>query len=224
MASCEGETERMAGYEVHGVDVSRYQGDIDWDLVQNEEVHFAFVKASEGNTFRDTFFQRNWEALGQKEIRRGAYHFFRPEVTAIEQAKNFISLVKLDKGDLPPALDIEVMGNISKSELVTAAKSWLQMIESKYGLKPIVYTNMKFYNEYLAGNFDDYYLWIARYNSTLPPRLSGGKQWDFWQYGNRGKLDGINHDVDFNVFRGGLLELEIMTEKETTNLSINDEW
>ena len=204
----------MEGFEVHGIDVSRYQGVIDWKLVEQQDIDFVFIKATEGNTLRDTQFHTNWNALSENRMRRGAYHFFRPTVDAVAQANNFTKVVKIKKGDLPPTLDIEVLDGVSKSELITSVKSWLAVVESKYGCKPIIYTNMKFYNEYLAGHFDDYPLWIARYNSQLSPKIEGNQNWDFWQYGNRGKLEGIKGDVDFNVFRGDLLDLEMLTERK----------
>ena len=204
----------MEGFEVHGIDVSRYQGVVDWKKVEQQDIDFVFIKATEGNTLRDSQFVTNWAALSENKMRRGAYHFFRPTVDAVQQAENFTKVVEIKNGDLPPALDIEVTDGVSKSELVTSAKSWLEVIESKYGFKPIIYTNMKFYNQYLAGQFEDYPLWIARYNSRLAPKIDGKQNWDFWQYGNRGKIDGIKGDVDFNVFRGDLLDLEMMTERK----------
>ncbi|MEQ8706578.1 MAG: GH25 family lysozyme [Phaeodactylibacter sp.] len=197
----------MPGYEVHGIDVSHYQADIDWNVVAAQGVQFAFVKASEGMTLIDTLFCENWFELKEANIRRGAYHFFRPRTPVFEQAMNFQTTVKIESSDLPPVLDVEVLDGVSKVELVSSVLTWLYLTEIHYGVKPILYTNLKFYNKYLAGHFDEYPLWIARY-SRREPTLACGREWQFWQYGNRGSLEGIEGPVDFNVFQGDLHKLD----------------
>jgi len=204
---CESDTTRMPGYEVHGIDVSHYQADIDWNAVASQGVQFAFVKASEGMTLNDTLFCDNWSELKAAGIRRGAYHFFRPKTPSFEQAMNFHTAVRLEPGDLPPVLDVEVLDGVSKVELVSSVLTWLYLIEIHYGVKPILYTNLKFYNKYLAGHFEEYPLWVARY-SRREPAPAGGRDWQFWQYGNRGRLHGIDGPVDFNVFQGDKGQLD----------------
>ncbi len=205
--SCQGPTVRMDGFAVHGIDVSHYQALIDWDTVAEQDIHFAFVKATEGITLNDSLYCRNWDHIKRAGIYRGAYHFFRPSFSAEDQARNFMQWVELEVGDLPPVLDVEVLDGVSKARLITGVKTWLFLTEIHYNVKPIIYTNLKFYNKYLAGHFNDYPLWIARYNSR-EPTLANGSQWRFWQYGNRGRLAGIDGNVDFNVFAGTLEELE----------------
>ena len=204
---CEQETTRMPGYEVHGIDVSHYQADIDWESVAEQGIQFAFVKASEGMTLIDTLFCDNWAAMKAANIRRGAYHFFRPQTPVYEQAFNFQTAVQIEPGDLPPVLDVEVLDGVSKVKLVSSVLTWLYLSEIHYGVKPILYTNLKFYNKYLAGHFDEYPLWIARY-SRRAPRPACGRDWQFWQYGNRGNLEGIEGPVDFNVFQGDMAQLD----------------
>jgi lysozyme len=206
----------MSGYEVHGIDISHYQSFVNWDTVATQGVRFAFMKATEGHEFVDTMFCHNWEATQQVGIKRGAYHFFRPTLNARTQALNFRKSVTLQVGDLPPVLDVEVVDGATKTEVIVGVKTWLDMTEIHYGIRPIIYTNLKFYNKYLVGHFDEYPMWIARYNNYAQPKLAAGKKWDFWQYGNRGRLRGIDGDVDFNVFRGSILELEEMTVPERT--------
>ena len=205
--ACTHQTVRVEGFEVHGIDVSHHQSRINWDSVAMQKVHFAFVKASEGVTLNDSLYCFNWEEMKRVGIRRGAYHFFRPNLPAEIQAENFASHAEMAYGDLPPVLDVEVLDGASKVQLITGIRTWLYLIEIRYGAKPILYTNLKFYNRYLAGHFDGYPLWIARYNSR-EPRLACGRDWQFWQYGNRGKLNGIAGHVDFNVFNGSLDDLE----------------
>lgn len=205
--ACQLETERLSNYEVHGIDVSHHQSVIAWDSVAAQGIDFVFVKATEGMTFSDSLFQRNWPDIKAADMKRGAYHFFRPKTSAYAQAANFKNHVQLDEGDLPPVLDVEVLDGVSKVELLTGMLNWLYLVEVHYGVRPILYTNLKFYNKYLAGHFDEYPLWIARYN-TREPILACGRDWQFWQHGNRGQIEGIRGDVDFNVFYGSLEQLD----------------
>jgi lysozyme len=205
--ACERQTARLSQYEVHGIDVSHYQARINWDTISTQDIHFAFVKATEGLTFKDSLFNYNWQEMKRINIKKGAYHFFHPTLPAEDQAHNFISTVELEAGDLPPVLDVEVLRNTSHIRLITGIRTWLYLVEIEYGIKPIIYTNLKFYNKYLAGQFDDYPVWIARYNNK-EPSLACGRDWQFWQYGNRGRMSGIEGDVDFNVFNGSFVDLE----------------
>jgi len=197
----------MRDFEVHGIDVSHYQAQINWDTISQQNISFAFVKATEGATHVDTLFSHNWTEMDRVGLKRGAYHFFRPQTSPVAQAQNFIEQVKMNDGDLPPVLDVEVRDDISKRRLIDAVRTWLIIVETRYDVKPILYTNIKFYNRYLAGHFNEYPIWIARYN-TIEPRLACGREWDFWQYGNKGLIEGIDGFVDFNVFKGNILELE----------------
>jgi lysozyme len=218
--SCERETIRMEGFKVHGIDVSHHQEQIEWDSVAQQAVTFAFVKATEGSTHRDGLFSTNWKEMKRVGILRGAYHFFRPQTPAEEQAMNFIELVDMEFGDLPPVLDVEVLDGSDKIHLITQMRTWLYMIELHYDIRPIIYTNLKFYNEHLAGHFDEYPLWIARY-SYRRPDLEDQKDWKFWQYGNRGRLAGIDGPVDFNVFYGNKFQLKDMALRPRQVLSMN---
>ncbi len=205
--ACRQATERLKAYEIHGIDVSHYQGNINWETVAKQDIQFAFVKATEGQEMRDKQFAVNWKAIDKTQVKKGAYHFFRPSISSAAQAKNFIEQVKLKPGDLPPVLDVEVLDNTSPSTLRKGMKTWLEMVEQHYNIRPVIYTNLKFYQDYIQGHFDGYPLWIARYNYR-PPLLSGSEEWQFWQYGNRGRLPGIQGNVDFNVFCGRMEELE----------------
>ena len=209
----------MEHYDVHGIDVSHHQAQINWPRVAEQNINFTFIKASEGQDHKDTMFVTNWSSSKEAGIKRGAYHFFLPKVSSLFQAKNFIASVKLEPGDLPPVLDVEVM-NVSKSALINRMHTWLDIVEKHYQIRPIIYTNLKFYNKYLAKDFDDYPIWIARYSSRLP-LLKNGFKWQFWQYGDRGILDGIPAHVDFNVFNGTLEELEKLCLKNPAVISQN---
>lgn len=187
---------------LQGVDVSHYQFEIEWEMVAAiNPVDFAFVKATEGHDYVDSLFCNNWKSLGALGIRRGAYHFFRAYGCGEEQAANFLSQVEMRAGDLAPVLDIERTDGIEPELMLTEAHIWLQEVEKVLKIKPIIYSNQYFYDRYLAGQFDDYPLWIARY-SEESPLLQDGKNWDFWQYSNQGCIDGICQKVDLNVFPG----------------------
>lgn len=187
---------------LHGIDVSHYQSYIDWNAVQTRHsFDFAFVKATEGQDFTDSLFCRNWDALGKLGVRRGAYHFFRSYGCGIEQAQHFLETVDMRAGDIAPVLDFETTDGMPREVMLEEARIWLQLVEASLHVKPIIYTNQHFYEKYLAGVFDHYPLWIARYSSEQPA-LSNGKDWFFWQYSNEGCIDGISQKTDLNVFVG----------------------
>jgi lysozyme len=192
-------------YTVHGIDVSRYQDLIDWDEVQqmkvgNVQIQFAFIKATEGLNNADSRFRRNWKKCRDAGLIRGAYHFFIPGKSGRQQAEMFISYAELEKGDLPPVLDIEQTYGYPADKMVESLQTWLDVVEEYYKVKPIIYTNIDFYNKYLAGKFDSYPLWIAHYLQPDKPRI--GRDWWFWQHNESGRVNGILSKVDFNVFNG----------------------
>ena len=204
------------GYEVHGIDISHYQGDIDWNVLSmNREtdspLHFVFMKATEGGDHGDDTFCDNFtEALNHGFI-RGAYHFFIPSTDALKQADFFIRTVQLKPGDLPPVLDVEVTGKKNKVELQRCVKQWLDRVESHYGVKPILYTSYKFKTKYLDDSlFNAYPYWIAHY---YVDSVKYQGKWDFWQHTDVGNVPGIEEDVDLNVFKGTLDELKKLTIK-----------
>ena len=203
---CEDQTRKLKGYEVHGIDVSHYQSVIHWDSIAMQGFQFAFVKATEGTTYADSLFSKNWQSLAEVPIIRGAYHFYRPQEPPAQQLYHYLDVTHLQIGDLPPVLDVELLDGVNKVKLISGMMTWLYLAEVKTGLRPIIYTNFKFYNKFLAGYFDEYPIWIARYSSRKP-FLMDERPWSFWQYGNRGRVQGILGDVDLNVFNGTYLEL-----------------
>ncbi|HET8886039.1 MAG TPA: glycoside hydrolase family 25 protein [Salinimicrobium sp.] len=208
--------ESMLGfYQNHlfGIDVSHYQGKIDWDELEfikdSVPVSFTFMRASVGKDTKDKHFAFNWKAAESKSIARGAYHYYRPDENSTLQANNFINSVTLTAGDLPPVLDIEALPKRqSISSLRKGITNWLNIIEKHYGVQPIIYTGDTFYKHYLAGHgFDEYTFWIANYNPVAQPECSN---WDIWQFSMEGRIAGINHDVDLNVFNGDSLKLQTL--------------
>jgi lysozyme len=192
-------------YEIHGIDVSKYQQRIHWRAVKEMEVGgirlgFAFIKATEGLKNVDKQFKRNWRLAKEENIARGAYHFFLATKSGQLQAQHFIQTVELEAGDLPPVLDVEQTYGVATANIKKEVRAWLETVEQYYGVKPILYTNVRFYEQYLGDEFDDYPLWVAHYLQKDRPRI--GRKWTFWQYSETGTVNGIKGKVDFNVFKG----------------------
>ncbi|HEV8079854.1 MAG TPA: GH25 family lysozyme [Chitinophagaceae bacterium] len=196
---------------MHGIDVSRYQQVINWSdvkdmQVENIKIGFAFIKATEGLNKVDAQFRRNWLHAEKENIIKGAYHYFTAGKSGKAQAENFIEIVKLKKGDLPPVLDIENTYGESFISIQQKIRDWLQKVEAYYKVKPIIYTNISFYNTYLRGSFDQYPLWIAHYLQPGKPRIA--IKWAFWQHSESGHVNGIKNMVDFNVYSGDSAEFK----------------
>jgi lysozyme len=192
-------------YAIHGIDVSRYQSHINWEevkamQVEQVQIGFAFIKATEGVGRVDKYFVRNWRRTQEAGLVRGAYHFFVPGKSGRSQAMNFISAVELEKGDLPPVLDVEQSNGVPSEKIRKNVKEFLDTVEEYYNVRPIIYSNVDFYNHHLKGDFDDYPLWVAHYLRKDRPRIT--RQWLFWQHSEQGRVNGILHKVDFNVFNG----------------------
>ena len=201
----------VSNYKVRGLDVSNHQKQINWrSVARTGEYSFVFIKATEGITYRDAYFQANWRGTKTYGLLRGAYHFYTQDLSGTEQANNFISVVPQEPGMLPPVLDLEVIGKDRKA-MIREIKSFLDRLEQHYGMKPIIYTDSDRYIAYVKGNFDNYTLWIN--SSLLPVQWSGVNTWAFWQYCSRGQVSGITEFVDFNAFYGNRDELNAMTKQ-----------
>ena len=196
-----------------GIDVSEYQGKISWsyvDTIENQyPLHFVFIRATAGNDAVDRRFRRNWEGAKKNKMIRGAYHYYRPNENSLEQAELFIKTVRLQKGDLPPVLDIEKLPkNQSMTNLKKGLRKWLQAIESHYKVKPIIYTGEKYYDDFLKEEFSDYLFWIANYNFYQEEIQD---DWLFWQFTERAAVPGIEGNVDVNIYNGDLQQLKFIT-------------
>lgn len=184
-----------------GIDISHYQGIIDWEDLRLSEhcINYIFIRATMGSDGKDSQFQNNWKNSGDNNYLRGAYHYYRPNENSAKQFKNFSSIVKLGPGDFPPVLDIEEMGKYGTENLVAGVLNWLKMAEEHYGVIPIVYTGSNFYDLYLKGRIDNYPLWIAAYSGS--ERISS-VDWKFHQFSDRIRIKGIDAYVDGNSFNG----------------------
>ena len=206
------------GYDIHGIDISHYQGDIDWaelrrsGVIDSCPIRFVMIKATEGVDKVDEKFERNFRLAREHGFTRGAYHFYSTQSSAAEQAQAFISNVTLEPGDLPPVLDVEKKPkDQTNEEFRQSVLTWLRTVERHYGVKPILYTYHKFKLDHLSDSaFDQYPYWIAHY---YVDSLEYQGAWKFWQHTDVGRLPGIQGDVDFNIYNGSYYDLQQMTVK-----------
>ena len=204
------------GYKVHGIDISHYQGNINWKMLEQTRqgqfpIQFIFMKATEGGDYPDKRFVANFDSAKAHDFIRGAYHFYNPKTDADKQADFFINTVNLEPGDLPPVLDIEKKSKDIK-KLQADLKHWLRRIEDHYGVKPIIYASYKFKTKYLNDSvFNSYPYWIAHY---YVDSVQYKGDWKFWQHTDVGTLPGIEEQVDLNIFNGGMEGLETLRIKE----------
>ncbi len=203
------------GNKATGFDVSEYQEDIEWKEVKtlddDYELSFVFIRATVGKDRLDKKFNENWRKAKENHFIRGAYHYYRPDENSLEQAELFIKTVQLQKGDLPPVLDIERLSeNQSMERLKIGLKRWLTMVEAHYKIKPIIYTGERYYDDFLKKEFSDYLFWIANYNFY---REKMDEDWLFWQFTEKASISGIKGNVDVNIFNGDVEQLRFITKE-----------
>ena len=216
-----GDAEYPEGYEIHGIDISHYQGKIDWEQLTNAmikgcPVRFVIIKSTEGSSRLDENFRENFNQARDFGFIRGVYHFWSNKSTAREQAYYFLDQVHLTDGDLPPVLDIEHKpADKSVEDFQRDVLTWLHIVEDKYHVKPIIYTYYKFKEQYLSAPvFEDYPYWIAHY---YVDKVQYKGKWKFWQHTDVGKLPGIKGYVDFNIYNGSYYELKQLCIGNTNN-------
>lgn len=205
---------------LEGIDVSSWQGNIDWVKVKASGISFAFIKATEGTSYVNPRFKKDWHESRSKGIIRGAYHFFDPTVSPTEQARNFVSAVgMLEPGDLPPALDLEgeKWQRTNPQDRIQMILTWLGTVETALELQPIVYASFAFANDVLKAGLSpelsNYRLWIAHYTNAAKPLIPlPWTHWDFWQHTSQGKTPGIIGNVDHDRFLGTHSDLLLLTK------------
>ena len=202
---------------IPGIDISHWQGEIDWKKVREAGVKFAFIKATEFPDKKislhvDVKFEINRQGAIDNGIPWGAYHFFRTHIDPIHQAEAFCETVGV-VNSLPLVLDLEVAG-CKGSKLVRKVKSFVETVHTLTGRKPLIYTSGGFWRPYMTyerlSDVDwaaEYPLWMARYTSQWPAPIYPWGAWDFWQYSDRGRIPGIKASVDLNWFAGSLDDL-----------------
>ncbi len=211
-------------YSVHGLDISHYQCRIDWGAVKkmnvnNVNIDFVFLRATRGVDMVDYQFDTNWKEAKKTGILRGAYHFYFFNKNPAQQAEFFLKHVTIEKGDLPPVLDIEFDEKtddklLPKEEILRGIATWLIIVERKTGMKPIIYANLDYYNRYISNKFPNYKIWIANYNNRKGVvALPDERKWTFWQLSTEVRCDGISEPADFNLFSGTKQELMLLTKE-----------
>lgn len=192
---------------VHGVDVSRWQGDIDWGKLRSQGANFVYIKATDGGDHLDPMFRKNWRAAAEAGLKRGAYHFFYWCRTASSQADWFIRNVPNVPDALPPVIDVEWnhLSNCkkrpSRTHVLEKMQVFMDRLERHYGKRPVIYTAPDFYRDNLKGEFLDYPFWL-RSVAAHPSKVYPGRNWMFWQYSGSGLSHGVDGKIDLNVFHG----------------------
>ncbi len=194
-------------FPIFGVDVSHHQGVIDWRKAKEGGVQFAYIKATEGGDFKDSKFLDNWIECKYADVPRGAYHFFSFCRPGLVQAQNFLQAVPLEPQTLPPALDLEFGDNCggvpTQAEMEKEVSAFVAGISGRFSGPPIFYVTSEFYKRYLASGhskFPPHRLWIR--NLLREPPQEPMKEWTLWQYASRGRVTGIPHVVDLDVYAG----------------------
>ena len=220
-------------YEIKGVDVSEYQGEIDWNKIKDQGISFAFIKATEGKEGKDNYFDSNFQKLKEMDILIGCYHFFSFESSGEEQATNYINVVgniENDESLILPIIDVEYYNYYKKAKpnkerILQELQKMLDKLEKTYKIKPMIYTTEEFYNDYIQNSFLNYDIWIR--NILIKPKLEN-REWKFWQYTGRGRLEGYEGSekfIDLNVFNGSKEEFDkfIQSKKQEKKTKFDKE-
>ncbi len=206
---------------IPGIDVSYWNAGVDWVKVRAAGPRFVFVKASEGERYEDPTFRSNWAGAKSAGMLRGAYHFFRCNADPGKQADCFINALRAtgDLGELPPAIDLETNDGQPNLRVISRAKAWMDRVQSAFNKRPIIYSGQYFLQDHFSepgGSpptwVKDYPLWVAQYPKrylpgTQPGLPNGWTRWKFWQYSDKGRVNGIIDKVDLDLFNGSLEEL-----------------
>lgn len=195
-------------YSIHGVDVSRFQGDIDWPSLRQGGAAFAFIKATEGTDRQDLRFDDNWRGAARAGVPRGGYHFYYLCAPPEPQARNFIATVPRSATSLPPVLDLEWTPysptcriRPPADEVRAAARRYIAIVAAHYGRRPVIYTSVDFYRDNDLGRLAGVDFWL-RSVAGHPGDVYPGQHWTFWQYTSTGSVPGISGRADLNVFAG----------------------
>ena len=193
-----------------GVDVSSYQGTIQWPTVKAAGITFAFARVSDGTAYPDPDFAANWKGMKSAGVVRGVYQYFEPAVDPTAQANLLLSSVAaaggFEPGDIPPVMDIETTGGQSTTTIQAHMKTWLGVIENAVGRKPLIYTSSGF-GPNIGTGFGAYPLWVANWGVTCPSLPGGWTSWVFWQTADNGSVKGITGLVDLDEFNGAPADL-----------------
>ncbi|MGF0536792.1 glycoside hydrolase family 25 protein [Agrobacterium sp. ES01] len=194
---------------VHGVDVSRWQGDIDWHTLRRQGANFVYIKATDGGDHLDPMFKTNWRGAKDAGVRHGAYHFFYWCRTASSQADWFIQNVPREANALPPVIDVEWNHQSSckkrpdRATVLEKMRVFMDRLERHYGKRPVIYTSPDFYADNLQGAFKSHPFWL-RSVAAHPSKVYPDRRWVLWQYSGSGLSQGVDERIDLNVFNGSV--------------------
>ena len=210
--SCTGPKARHAGSQrevpprneqakYDGIDISSYQGYIDWAKVSSDkDIRFVYIKATEGATYHSPHYAHNITQARRYGLFVGSYHYLTSTSSVEEQFHNFSTLALSDVQDLIPMLDVEVRGDWSRSELIDSVYKFCQLVEDHYGVQPMIYSTMGFYNKNLTPHFNKHHLYIGRYSNS-EPEINWEGEYTIWQYSETGIIPGIDAYVDLCRYR-----------------------
>ena len=201
-------------FPVKGIDVSAHNGMMNLDAAADDGIEFIFIKASEGENFRDENFVLNYQKARHAGMKVGAYHFFRFDVDGVKQAVNLMRSVGARPLELGMVIDVEAEGNPEGYTPEEVAENLQKMVDylNLKGRRVMFYSNRAGYEKYLFRNFRGFPLWICSFTDDN----SANNDWTFWQYYHHGKVAGIRGEVDLNVFHGSRAEWErVLAEKPT---------
>lgn len=189
-------------YLVQGLDVSHHQGVILWDRVPEGLIRFVYIKATEGGDWKDSRFEENWNGSRGHGFKTGAYHFFTLCRSGAEQATNFINVVPAERDALPPAIDLEYVGNCSrrpdKPDLLKELSAYILALKMHYDREPVLYVTYDFYRDYIAGSaFEALPIWIR--DVWGRPDLKSFPSLVLWQFADNARIEGIAGPVDMNA-------------------------
>ncbi len=185
----------------NGIDVSHHQGTIDWKAVARDgRIQYAYIKATEGATYKDPHYKRNLEGARKGGMLVGSYHYFRTTSSAHEQFENFKRAVPKDKQDLIPMVDIEERKHWTRDQFQDSLKVFMRLMEQHYGKAPMIYSVQSFFSANASPEFNSHPLMLGRYNSSNPPVIKGKGHYTIWQFSERGKIPGISRYVDLSKF------------------------
>lgn len=201
-----------------GIDVSKWQGDVDWAAVKADGVAFAFARVSDGLNAVDAYFADNWAGMKAAGLVRGAYQFFRPASNVADQAQLMLDMIgELGPTDLPPVLDVEADGGLSDAAVADAVDEWIEIVQDATGRRPIIYTGPYFWRDEVGGaNQLPSELWVAHYGAECPLTPEPWTRWAFWQYTDSGDVAGVDGPVDTNLFNGDMAALLALTGADVT--------
>ena len=200
-AHSRGITPRNADAKYDGIDISSHQGYIDWEKVSSDkDIHFVYIKATEGATYRSPHYAHNITQARRHGLLVGSYHYLSPTSTIDEQFENFSTFALKSIQDLIPMLDIEVRGSWSRSQLIDSVDKFCELTERHYGVRPMIYSTMEFYNKNLTPHFNNHLLYIGRY-SNAEPEINWEGEYTIWQYSESGIIPGIDTYVDLCRYR-----------------------